>query len=48
MKIVVGPGYYLVCYNPSDIRNHSSIVVGPGYYLVCYNSSGITYDFFML
>ena len=35
-KVVV-PGYYLVCYNNTNMTNPSFLVVVPGYYLVCYN-----------
>ena len=35
--MVVGPGYYLVCYNIMSLNCDDCSVVGPGYYLVCYN-----------
>ena len=33
----VVPGYYLVCYNPTNPSLFSKSAVVPGYYLVCYN-----------
>ena len=36
--MVVGPGYYLVCYNAIFSSFFGIPVVGPGYYLVCYNN----------
>ena len=37
-SLVVGPGYYLVCYNERGCFRFKDLVVGPGYYLVCYNT----------
>ena len=34
----VVPGYYLVCYNPIELKDFEEIAVVPGYYLVCYNT----------
>ena len=36
-ETAVVPGYYLVCYNITDINSVLSMAVVPGYYLVCYN-----------
>ena len=33
----VVPGYYLVCYNCTNVDIHGLPAVVPGYYLVCYN-----------
>ena len=38
MSAVV-PGYYLVCYNATIIKDYVNTAVVPGYYLVCYNQS---------
>ena len=42
--IVVGPGYYLVCYNNVNQITKKINVVGPGYYLVCYNFTHVSFQ----